>query len=106
MTVDPNETMLIIDWDESDADIKLAVLANPATADRGYALSVKGWDHKKQSELYVPPAARLGGQVVVTRIFELDDMPYGSSLADVEIWRFQLTNQRSFNIQGICRIMG
>ena len=39
--VDPNETMLLVDYDEDDVDIKLAVLANPATANKGYDLTIR-----------------------------------------------------------------
>lgn len=41
LQVDPNETMLLVDYDEDDVDIKLAVLANPATADKGYDLTIR-----------------------------------------------------------------
>ncbi|EFJ46519.1 hypothetical protein VOLCADRAFT_93072 [Volvox carteri f. nagariensis] len=106
MAVDPNETMLLVDYDKDDADIKLAVLANPATADRGYDLTIRGQNVNKMSELYVPPVPKLGGRFHVSRLYELDDLQYGTRFEDIEIHRYQLSNPRQYTIQGLTRIMG
>ncbi|GFR53147.1 hypothetical protein Agub_g15867 [Astrephomene gubernaculifera] len=106
MTVDPHEALLLVDYDSDDADIKLAVLAHPATADKGYDLTVRGQSVKKTSELYVPARPKLGGRFQVTRLYELDDLQYGTRFEDIEIHRFQLSNPRHYTIQGITRIMG
>ncbi|PNW71791.1 hypothetical protein CHLRE_16g685573v5 [Chlamydomonas reinhardtii] len=106
MTVDAGETMLLVDYDRNDADIKLAVLASPSTADKGYDLTIRGQNVNKMSELYVPPIPKLHGQFHVTRLFELDDLQYGTRFDDIEILRFQLSNPRQYTIQGLTRIMG
>ena len=66
MTVDAGETMLLVDYDKDDADIKLAVLASPTTADKGYDLTIRGQNVNKMSELYVPPIPKLGGRIHVS----------------------------------------
>ncbi|KXZ46896.1 hypothetical protein GPECTOR_39g390 [Gonium pectorale] len=106
MTVDPGETLLLVDYDKDDADIKLAVLANPSTTNKAYDLTVRGQNVKKMTELYVPPVPKLGGRVQVTRLFELDDLQYGTRFEDIEILRYQLSNPRQYTIQGITRLMG
>lgn len=53
MTVDAGETMLLVDYDRNDADIKLAVLASPSTADKGYDLTIRGQNVNKMSEVGV-----------------------------------------------------
>ncbi|GLC41825.1 hypothetical protein PLESTM_001244100 [Pleodorina starrii] len=106
MPVDPHETMLLVDYDKNDADIKLAVLANPATADKGYDLTIRGQSVNKMSELYVPPVPKLGGRFHVSRLYELDDLQYGTRFEDIEIHRYRLSNPRQYTIQGLTRIMG
>ncbi|GIL89716.1 hypothetical protein Vretimale_16624 [Volvox reticuliferus] len=106
MPVDPDETMLLVDYDKDDADIKLAVLANPSTANKGYDLTIRGQNVNKMSELFVPAAAKLGGRFHVSRLYELDDLQYGTRFEDIEIHRFHLSNPRQYTIQGLTRIMG
>ncbi|PNH11738.1 Synaptotagmin-5 [Tetrabaena socialis] len=106
MPVDAGETMLLVDYDKDDADIKLAVLATPSTADKGYDLTIRGQNVNKMSELYVPPIPKLGGRVMVSRLYELDDLAYGTRFEDIEILRYHLSNPRQYTIQGITRIMG
>lgn len=66
--------MLLVDYDRDDADIKLAVLATPTTADKGYDITIRGHSYNKMSELYVPPRMKLQGRLPVCRLFELDDL--------------------------------
>ncbi|KAG2488831.1 hypothetical protein HYH03_012630 [Edaphochlamys debaryana] len=106
MSVDAGETMLLVDYDKDDADIKLAVLASPTTADKGYDLTIRGQNVNKMSELYVPPIPKLGGRIQVSRLYELDDLQYGTRFDDIEIHRYQLSNPRQYTIQGITRLMG
>lgn len=54
----------------------------------------------------MPPIPKLHGQFHVTRLFELDDLQYGTRFDDIEILRFQLSNPRQYTIQGLTRIMG
>ncbi len=43
---------------------------------------------------------------MVSRLFELDDVQYGTAFSAIQINRFQLTNQRMFSVQDICRLHG
>eukprot|EP00798_Chlamydomonas_sp_ICE-L_P021182 gene21182-28082_t len=97
MMVDPNETVLIIDWDKDDVDIKLAILTTPTTSDKAYDLTISGQKCK---------VIKIDGKYHVGRIVELDDVAYGSSLKAIEIHRLQLTRMRTYSIQGLTRIMG
>lgn len=58
-------------------------------------------------ELFAPPKAKgPGGRYVFGRMYQLDDVPYGTAFASMVINRFSLSNPRSFNIQQITHVMG
>ena len=64
------------------ADIKLALLDNPASLDKAWDLTIhSGQMVKKTSEIFVPPKTKLGGKFHLARIYELDDVAYGTSFA-------------------------
>lgn len=68
------------------ADIKLALLDNPASLDKAWDLTISsGQVVKKTSEIFVPPKAKLGGKFQITRLYELDDVAYGTSFTG-ELW--------------------
>lgn len=59
----------------------------------------------KFSEIFCPPKPVLG-KFYVSRIYELDDVKYGTNFNDIEIHRFHLSNPRQVSVQGITRILG
>jgi hypothetical protein len=104
----PGEVILVVDWDKNNVDVKLGVLPVPATMDKAYELTIRssGGCNKRMMELYTPPRPKLGGKYAFSRIFQLDDVPFGSSLDSMAINRYQLSNMRNFNIQEVTRVMG
>ncbi|KAG2493824.1 hypothetical protein HYH03_008042 [Edaphochlamys debaryana] len=94
-----DRVLLLIDYDDADADIKVAVLAGAATPEQGvgYDLNIRGRDLKRTSSHYHPPAPRLGGKFQVSRIYELDDLEYGTHKT-IEILRYDLSNVRKHNL--------
>mmetsp|Transcript_44122 Transcript_44122/g.114281 ORF Transcript_44122/g.114281 Transcript_44122/m.114281 type:complete len:401 (-) Transcript_44122:228-1430(-) len=104
MFINPGETMLLVDWDKDDADIKLAVVPTATTQNKGYDFCITGADVKKTCELFNPPKTKVGG-VSVGRIFELDDVPYGTAFNHMAILEFDLSNMRSASVQAVTNIM-
>uniref|UniRef100_A0A7R9YRJ3 Uncharacterized protein n=1 Tax=Chlamydomonas euryale TaxID=1486919 RepID=A0A7R9YRJ3_9CHLO len=104
----PGEVMLLVDWDAGNVDVKLGVFPHPGTNDKAYELTIRsaGGCNKRVMELYTPPRPKLGGRFQFGRIFELDDVPYGTAFKDMQIIRYQLSNPRSFNVQQVTRVMG
>eukprot|EP00879_Flechtneria_rotunda_P002735 GHRR01002942.1.p1 GENE.GHRR01002942.1~~GHRR01002942.1.p1 ORF type:complete len:411 (+),score=107.49 GHRR01002942.1:318-1550(+) len=98
----PPEALLLVDFDKDNVDIKLAVLDSPASVDKAWDLTINSRQTvKKTSEIFVPPKAKLGGKVQVSRICELDDVAYGTSFSNIVFHKFQLSNQRQWDVQSI-----
>eukprot|EP00878_Enallax_costatus_P009989 GHUV01010427.1.p1 GENE.GHUV01010427.1~~GHUV01010427.1.p1 ORF type:complete len:410 (+),score=104.60 GHUV01010427.1:469-1698(+) len=76
------EALLLVDYDKDDVDIKLALLDNPASLDKAWDLTIhSGQMVKKTSEIFVPPKMKLGGKFQLARIYELDDVAYGTAFS-------------------------
>jgi len=104
MVVQGGETVLLVDWDKDDADIKLGVIPTPTTQNKGYDFAILDADVKKTCELFNPPKIKVGG-LPIGRIFELDDVPYGTAFQQMAILEYDLTNMRSTSVQTVTNIM-
>jgi hypothetical protein len=98
MVVQGGETVLLVDWDKDDADIKLGVIPTPTTQNKGYDFAILDADVKKTCELFNPPKIKVGG-LPIGRIFELDDVPYGTAFQQMAILEYDLTNMRSTSVR-------
>ncbi|KAG2422340.1 hypothetical protein HXX76_016100 [Chlamydomonas incerta] len=99
MPMPGGETVLMVDWDQGNVDIKLAVLAVPSTYTKAFDLSIKGKPVKKYSRMYNPPKAKLGGRYQLARLYELDNLPYGTGFGDMEIHIYDISNTRQHNVK-------
>ncbi|KAG2422341.1 hypothetical protein HXX76_016101 [Chlamydomonas incerta] len=99
MPMPGGETVLMVDWDQGNVDIKLAVLAVPSTFTKAFELSIKGKPVKKYSRMYNPPKAKLGGRFQLARLYELDDMPYGTGFGEIEIHIYDISNTRPHSVK-------
>jgi len=106
MTIERNESMLVVDWDKDDVDIKLAVIASAEANSKGFDLTIKGQECKKTSTLFMPPKPILGGRYHIARLYELDDVDFGTSFSAIEVRRYSIGNLRQFTLQQLSRIMG
>lgn len=91
--------MLVVDWDAGNVDMKLAVMATEATQNKGYDLTIRGKNVKKTSQLFVPPKKKCR-IFDVSRIFELDDVPYGTNLDQMDVIQYELSNARQYTVRG------
>uniref|UniRef100_A0A383WDE8 C2 domain-containing protein n=1 Tax=Tetradesmus obliquus TaxID=3088 RepID=A0A383WDE8_TETOB len=98
----PPEAMLLVDYDKNDVDIKLAVLSTPSAMDKGYDITLhSGQPIKKTSEIFLPPKSKIEGRYQVARIYELDDVAYGTSFSDILLHKFQLSSQRQWEVAAL-----
>jgi len=104
MTAVDGEAMLVVDWDDGNVDMKLAVIPSEASQSKGYDLTIRGEGIKKSSQLFTPPR-RACGRFDVGRVFELDDVPYGTALDRMEVFQYSLTNGRQYTVQEMTGIM-
>ncbi|KAG2422342.1 hypothetical protein HXX76_016102 [Chlamydomonas incerta] len=104
MPMHGGETVLMVDWDQGNVDIKLAVLALPSTYTKAFELSIKGKPVKKYSRMYNPPKAKLGGRYQLARLYELDDLPYGTGFNEIEIHAYEISKTRPHSIKAALQL--
>ncbi|KAG2422343.1 hypothetical protein HXX76_016103 [Chlamydomonas incerta] len=100
MAMPGGETMLVVDWDQGNVDIRLAVLAVPSTYTKAFDLFIKGKPVKKFSIMFNPPVAKAGGRLQIARLYELDDLPYGTGFNEIEIHTYEISNTRPYGVKG------
>lgn len=103
--VQPLETLLLVDYDEDDVDIKLGVLATGSNLTKGFDLTINSQVCKKTSEIFDPPKMVARGKYALARVFELDDVEYGTGFDSMHIVKYQLTNPRQFSVQDLTGMM-
>jgi len=97
-------SMVVVDWDDDNVDMKLAVIPSEQTQQMGYDLTIKDSDIKKTSTMYNPPTHKFK-KYPVGRIFELDDLPHGTKLGDMAILMYHLSNMQQVSMQEMTGIM-
>jgi hypothetical protein len=93
-----------VDYDDDDVDIKLAVLDLPVNANRGFDLTIKGQNIKKTSEIFTPAKRVLGGKYAVSRLYELDDVPYGTGFGDMSIQKYDLQRPLTVSVNSVAKL--
>jgi hypothetical protein len=93
-----------VDYDEDDVDIKLAVLDLPQNAARAFDLTIRGQAVKKTSVVYCPPKLVLGGRYAVSRLYELDDVAYGTSFSDMVVSKHELRQPLALTVNAVARL--
>ncbi|KAG2447581.1 hypothetical protein HYH02_007504 [Chlamydomonas schloesseri] len=105
LSIPGGETMLVVDWEKGQVNIKLGVLAVPSTYTKGFDLSIKGKSVKKASRMFSPPQAKANGRLQIARLFELDNLPAGTAFNEIEVHTFDISNMRSHGVQPTLRVM-
>ncbi|KAJ3280857.1 hypothetical protein HK104_000358 [Borealophlyctis nickersoniae] len=95
---------LVVDFDESDVDMKCLVLDTPANANTAYDLAIRGPYNKKTSDVYVPSKPVLGGKYRATRRTELDDVPYGTSFGTMEWSKYALSEAMQISVADLVKL--
>mmetsp|Transcript_20774 Transcript_20774/g.37173 ORF Transcript_20774/g.37173 Transcript_20774/m.37173 type:complete len:453 (-) Transcript_20774:1823-3181(-) len=90
MEIVPGQSMLLVDYDESNVDIKVAILDTPENAKLGYEMYIKRQICERTMACYNPPLSRMDGRIQIAKIIQLDDVDYGTSLSDIRIRSFRL----------------
>lgn len=93
-----------MDYDDDDVDIKLAVLDLPVNASKGFDLTIKGQSIKKTSEIFMPPKRVLGGKYSISRLYELDDVPYGTGFRDMALQKYELHSPVTVSVNGVAKL--
>lgn len=52
-------------------------------------------------QVFVPGQARAGGKWRVTRVCQLDDVAYGTAFSSILLHKWQLHNQRQWDVQSL-----
>ena len=79
--------------------MQVVVLAGAATT-CAYDLSVGGGG-KKQSSVYFTPRVMCKGAMAVSRLLELEDVPFGTAFADLQYSRYNLRNLRTIPLTAL-----
>lgn len=57
-------------------------------------------------QVFFPSKSKLHGRLALSRLVELDDLPYGTVLQDIQLLKYAVKGSEQHSVQAITHIMG